>query len=67
MCVCVCVCVCVMYRFVMKGCKRECVALMGRRRSGNMGSAPANQSPFVKAELFVKKRKSANWEKVRYA
>lgn len=50
--------------YVMKSCKRECVALMGRRRSGNMGSAPANQNPFVKAESFIKKRKYANIDKV---
>lgn len=43
----------------MRGCKRENVALMMRRRSGNMGSAPTNESPFYKAERFVKARREA--------
>lgn len=49
-------------RYVVKGCPRENVAVLGRRRSGNMGSAPANHNPFFRAELFLKLRKGANIE-----
>lgn len=50
--------------FVMKGCKRESVAIMGRRRSGNMGSAPATECPFNRAASYVKARKDAKVEEV---
>ena len=29
---------------------------MARRRSGNMGTAPASASPFVRAEVYMKYR-----------
>ena len=50
--------------FVMKSCKRESVAIMGRRRSGNMGSAPATECPFNRAASYVKARKDAKVEEV---
>ncbi|GFH28112.1 uncharacterized protein HaLaN_26548, partial [Haematococcus lacustris] len=37
---------------------------MARRRSGNMGSAPTNESPFARAELFVRVRRDAKVDEV---
>lgn len=45
--------------FVMKGCPREDIAIMARRRSGNMGSAASSENPFVRAEVFLKHRMEA--------
>lgn len=45
--------------FVMKSCKRENVAIMGRRRSGNMGSPPQCECPFDRAWVYVKARRDA--------
>uniref|UniRef100_A0A7S0RDK0 J domain-containing protein n=1 Tax=Chlamydomonas leiostraca TaxID=1034604 RepID=A0A7S0RDK0_9CHLO len=45
--------------FIMRSCKRESVATMARRRSGNMGTAPSNENPFCRAELYLKTRKEA--------
>ena len=43
--------------YAMKGCKREDIAIMARRRSGNMGSAPSGQNPFARAESILKWRR----------
>ena len=43
--------------YAMKGCKREDIAIMARRRSGNMGSPPSGQSPFSSAENMLKLRR----------
>lgn len=43
--------------YAMKGCKREDIAIMARRRSGNMGSPPSGQSPFGAAEHVLKLRR----------
>ena len=43
--------------YAMKGCKREDIAIMARRRSGNMGSAPSGQNPFARAERILKWRR----------
>ncbi|KAJ9523708.1 hypothetical protein QJQ45_020152 [Haematococcus lacustris] len=51
--------------YVSKSCKRENIAVMARRRSGNMGSAPTNESPFARAELFVRVRRDAKVDEVR--
>eukprot|EP00803_Ostreobium_quekettii_P003756 evm.model.scf_273.2 EVM.evm.TU.scf_273.2 scf_273:68855-69425(+) len=45
--------------FVMKGCKREDIAIVARRRSGNMGIAPASNDPFTRAEVFLRRRERA--------
>eukprot|EP00854_Cymbomonas_tetramitiformis_P016050 gene16050-19037_t len=45
--------------FTMKACKREDIAIMARRRSGNMGPGAASESPFVRAEVFLKYRAEA--------
>ncbi len=41
----------------MKGCKREDIAIMARRRSGNMGSPPSGTNPFSNAEHIIKMRR----------
>ena len=43
--------------YAMKGCKREDIAIMARRRSGNMGSPPSGQSPFSSAENMLRLRR----------
>jgi ferredoxin len=43
--------------YAMKGCKREDIAIMARRRSGNMGSAPSGTNPFANAERMLKMRR----------
>ncbi|KAK9849494.1 hypothetical protein WJX84_009836 [Apatococcus fuscideae] len=45
--------------FVMKSCKREDPAILARRRSGNMGTAPNKENPFDRARVFLKRRKEA--------
>ena len=42
--------------FVMKACEREDIAIMARRRSGNMGSGPSGNGPFARAEVFLRQR-----------
>mmetsp|Transcript_4354 Transcript_4354/g.12237 ORF Transcript_4354/g.12237 Transcript_4354/m.12237 type:complete len:353 (-) Transcript_4354:177-1235(-) len=42
--------------WVLNGCDREDIAIMARRRSGNMGSAASKGNPFVRAEVFMKYR-----------
>ena len=44
---------------MMKSCKREDIAIMARRRSGNMGSAPSSDNPFSRADTFIKHRREA--------
>eukprot|EP00747_Dinoflagellata_sp_TGD_P189286 gnl/TRDRNA2_/TRDRNA2_49438_c0_seq1.p1 gnl/TRDRNA2_/TRDRNA2_49438_c0~~gnl/TRDRNA2_/TRDRNA2_49438_c0_seq1.p1 ORF type:complete len:442 (+),score=71.60 gnl/TRDRNA2_/TRDRNA2_49438_c0_seq1:42-1367(+) len=51
--------------FSMKGCQREDIAIMARRRSGNMGAAASSQSPFTRAENMLKLRKEARAEQMR--
>jgi ferredoxin len=43
--------------YAMRGCKREDIAIMARRRSGNMGSPPSGTNPFANAEKIVKLRR----------
>lgn len=43
--------------YAMKGCKREDIAIMARRRSGNMGSPPSGQNPFTSAEKMLRLRR----------
>jgi ferredoxin len=43
--------------YAMKGCKREDIAIMARRRSGNMGSPPSGQNPFAAAEQMLRLRR----------
>mmetsp|Transcript_35354 Transcript_35354/g.89114 ORF Transcript_35354/g.89114 Transcript_35354/m.89114 type:complete len:354 (-) Transcript_35354:62-1123(-) len=38
--------------WVLKSCEREDIAIMARRRSGNMGASAAAASPFTRAEIF---------------
>ncbi|KAK9823046.1 hypothetical protein WJX81_003146 [Elliptochloris bilobata] len=45
--------------FVMKSCSREDIAIMARRRSGNLSTAPAKGNPFVRAEVWLKYRSEA--------
>ncbi|MCJ1423031.1 hypothetical protein MMC29_000912 [Sticta canariensis] len=45
--------------FVMKSCKREDIAIVARRRSGNMGTAPSSQNPFEQAATFLRHRREA--------
>eukprot|EP00210_Caulerpa_lentillifera_P004250 g4054.t1 len=45
--------------FVMKTCEREDAAILARRRSGNMGSAPSKNSPFTRAGKFIDNRRNA--------
>lgn len=47
---------CTLIRWILKSCDRECIALMARRRSGNMGSAPSSGNPFVRAAVYIKHR-----------
>ena len=42
--------------FVMKGCEREDIAILRRRLSGNLSSSASKESPFTKAEVFLKAR-----------
>jgi len=44
---------------MMKSCPREDIAIMARRRSGNMGPARSSESPFTRADVFLKHRKDA--------
>lgn len=46
--------------YVMKNCEREDIAIMARRRSGNMGVAPNSENPFHQAEVFLKLRKNVD-------
>lgn len=43
----------------MKTCKREDITILARRRSGNMGAAPASHNPFNRAEVFIRRRQRA--------
>lgn len=45
--------------YVMKACKREDVAILARRRTGNMAST-VGDNPFVRAASFVKAQRAAN-------
>eukprot|EP00884_Botryococcus_braunii_P005103 jgi/Botrbrau1/14594/Bobra.242_2s0004.1 len=45
--------------FIMKSCPRENIALMARRRSGNLGAAPSSRNPFTRAEHYIKTRQDA--------
>jgi hypothetical protein len=47
---------------MMKACPREDIAIMARRRSGNMGSAPSSDNPFSRADTFIKHRREAQAE-----
>lgn len=49
---------------VLKGCKRENVGIMGRRRSGNFGPPNSNECPFDRAATYVKARKDVKAEQV---
>lgn len=46
--------------YVMKNCEREDIAIVARRRSGNMGPAAASENPFQQAETFLKNRSEAS-------
>lgn len=50
--------------FVMKGCRRENVGIMGRRRSGNFGPELSNEDPFDRAETYLKQRRTVNVEQL---
>ena len=50
--------------FVMKGCKRENVGIMGRRRSGNFGPELSNEDPFDRAATYLKQRRDVNVEQL---
>ena len=43
----------------MVGCPREDIAMMARRRSGNLGAAPSADNPFQRADDFVIMRERA--------
>ena len=45
--------------WVMKGCTRENIAVITRRRSGNFGSSPGDDDPFAKAAKFLLRRRNA--------
>jgi len=42
--------------FVMKSCAREDIAMVRRRLSGNVGTAPSRENPFTRAENFLRAR-----------
>lgn len=46
--------------YVMKTCEREDIAIVARRRSGNMGLPAASENPFQQAETFLKNRCEAD-------